>query len=332
MIRTKPWKQNLRVIPPIVKAKIEGFDTNVCIVACLVQIDVGRIKDGLYGHLGIRWQDGKLVCSEMVIPPAKIGRYSRYNRHGREIKRDDLPMVSKTWSIEVPNYGDWNRGSHEIDFTKPVYQRDHYAPKLVSMRIQHEGADLSIEAHIFRFVIEEVLDRRAGDFDYHLLFNLNLLQENVGNHDVFESDASVDDYLRTQYVNWEILPPGDKDDTLIRILMSTKSRDPRVREEIVDRYNFLQKLRPRNFIAGINEFRRYFGAQFTDDLVVFENLEYGNAIYVMFEDWKLMSQKSRMDLLSSATSNFVRIPHTKTWKMRLAHLINRERKESAGES
>ncbi len=52
---------------------------------------------------------------------------------------------------------------------------------------------------------------RLHGYDYadRFLFNLNLLQENVGAADVFPADAALADYLRSIYhtVGWELLPP-----------------------------------------------------------------------------------------------------------------------------
>lgn len=321
MTKTKPWKQNLLKIPPRIEAKVKSFKSDDCVVACVMSIGADKIDAGLFRHLEISRVEGQPVFPEQIVPPKQIGRYSRYNIDGREIVRDDLPKEPRTWSIEAPNYGDWSRGSHEVDFSKDAYPREYFAPKLVPITIRYEGEDIQKQKHIFRFTVDQVLNREAANFWDELLFNLNLLQENIGNHDVFESDATLDDYLRTLYVNWEILPPGESEEMINRILAHSGKDEPRVRERVVDRYNFLRSLNPQNYIAGTNEFRRYFGAQFADDLVVFENVEYGNAIYVMFDNWMELSRKSRTELLSSSTSEFVRIRHTKTWKRRLARLI-----------
>lgn len=91
-------------------------------------------------------------------------------------------------------------------------------------------------------------------------------------------------------------------------------------------------LGPRNFVAGTSGFSRYFGAQFADDLVVFENVSYGNAAYVMFDEWERLSQLSRVELLAS-DEHFVRVPHANSWERRLRELIDdelRKRKRRPG--
>jgi hypothetical protein len=93
------------------------------------------------------------------------------------------------------------------------------------------------------------------------------------------------------------------------------------RERISERYDVLASLKPIAYIAGSSGFQRYFGAKFAENLVVFENLEYGNAIYVMFEDWEHVSQQSRLDLLNGDEKKFERIIHRKGWKKALKAIV-----------
>ena len=67
-------------------------------------------------------------------------------------------------------------------------------------------------------------------------------------------------------------------------------------------------------------FRRYFGAQFQHDLVAFENVEYGNAIYVLKGDWAILSKLSRGELLKLNTG-VDRIVHFVGWEAKAARII-----------
>lgn len=166
-----------------------------------------------------------------------------------------------------------------------------------------------------------MIDKTSENFENHLLENLNLLQENIGAIDIFPSDATLTDYLKTIYVHWEILPPGDRDETIDRIFSGFKSSSEDLRKKLTSRYNLLSKLGPKAYISGTSGFRRYFGAQFSDFLVVFENLEYGNALYVMFEEWEGLSKMSRIDLLSGDRKGFKRIVHRRGWEDDLKRTI-----------
>lgn len=319
-----PWKQNLLRIPGNIEDKISHTKHDAWLVACSLRIDLSKIQAGTYAHLGLLYENSKVIVPQQIVPPTSVGRYSKANREGREIIRKDLPKYNKTWSVTTPNYGDWSKGSHQIEWETEAYPRDFVPPKLLTIGIEQLGVDAQRLAGIFKFTVNEVLDRQSADFDSQLLFNLNLLQENVGNHDVYQSTASRDDYLRTLYVNWEILPPGEREETFQRILRIAATTDPVVRQQLRERFDVLHSLKPINFVQGTNEFRRYFGAQFAADLVVFENLEYGNAIYVMFEEWEQLSRKTRIELLASREGRFVRIPHTKTWRARLKAVVREE--------
>jgi hypothetical protein len=68
---------------------------------------------------------------------------------------------------------------------------------------------------------------------------------------------------------------------------------------------------------------------------VFENLNYGNAIYVIYERWEELSRRSRIDLLKGPREGFERIPHNDNWERRLKdvlheHLEAKARRRPAG--
>jgi hypothetical protein len=100
---------------------------------------------------------------------------------------------------------------------------------------------------------------------------------------------------------------------------------PEQRAKVSQRYATLKQMRPLHFITGTSGFARYFGASFGDRLVVFENLEYGNAIYAMFEDWRRLSQLTRLDLRANASAEFERIEHRGNWVARVKRLVEARR-------
>ena len=140
--------------------------------------------------------------------------------------------------------------------------------------------------------------------------------------DVFAADADANAYLKSISVYWEILPPGERSEMLTHILAKFREPTKELREKLLDRYRVLEKLGPVAYISGTSGFQRYFGAQFADNLVVFENLEYGNAIYVMFDNWEELSKLSRIELLKNRPGfGFERIVHRAGWKDALKKLI-----------
>lgn len=316
----RPWRRNLLKVPPGILQRARSFGKDQCQAACVKQIRAVDLQAGVYAHIGLSYDDA-VACPEQALPLPTTGRYSSYNVHGREVVLRDEPMTTKSWSLTSPNYGDWSKGSHESVVHRDVYRRDNWSPWFLTIRIACIGKDILGQWYTFRFTVDRVLDRRSPDFLDDLLYDLNLLQENVGNHNLYESDAPVEEFLKTLYVNWEILPPGERDNNIARIVAGLRPGDQRAKALVVERYLLLERLRPRCFVKGTSGFARYFGAQFGDDFVVFENVEYGNAIYVMRENWQTLSQRSRTELLASPDQTFVRIRHSKAWKAHLARVV-----------
>jgi len=332
----KTWKKNFREVPKEILAKIKELKGDDFTISSVKRIPEADIAAGKYAHLGLVMKDGVPVFPSEQIPNARNGKFSRINAEGIELVLKDEPKVAKTFSFEAPNYGDWTNGSHTVEWDRAVYQREWFAPKELTLQTEILGEEMKAEkTYIVRFGINEVLNRKSSRFmkSQHLkndlFFNLNLLQENVGAANVFSSDATRGDYLKTVFVTWEILPPGEREETIAKILGGFKSPSPEIRKKIEARYALLTKLKPEAFISGTSGFSRYFGAKFSDSLVVFENLEYGNAIYAMFEDWETLSKLSRIELLKGTRTGFERIVHATGWEKRLIELVQTKVKRAA---
>jgi hypothetical protein len=71
---------------------------------------------------------------------------------------------------------------------------------------------------------------------------------------------------------------------------------------------------------------RYIGALFADDLVVFENVRYGNALYVLYGNWEEISKRPRIDLLRNRDVSFERFVHSADWTERFQAHIRAEKR------
>jgi hypothetical protein len=319
-------QKNYFRVPPEVAAKLREIGARDLVVACVRNIGAKEIAEGHYSHLGMAMRKATLVIPDRILPRESAGRYSKYNRYGRIVVHRDRPKIITTYTVESPNYGDWTKGYHDVEFTREVYQRTFFPPKELEIKMEVLSEEESHRTRIFtvKFSVDEVLRSDEEDFDTDLLYAINLLQENVGGVDIFPSDASREDYIRTIRVSWEILPPGERDIVLARII-GTRRVDEAVRRRYQHRYDLLSRLAPEAWVHGQSGFRRYFGAKFSNDLVVFENVEHGNAIYVMGENWKTLTKLSRYELMSSRRQGFKRIVHRGRWERRVERLVQERR-------
>lgn len=306
--------KNLRLINDAVRSQLKALNSRYVVAGVSKLYSSKQLRDGLLQHLRLKLSESGLSYPEFIIPAASSGKYSDRNRNGYEVVRKDLPKETHYNSVETPNWGDSYNGTHTVDLPYEKYPRDFVAPELARIKVTCANNAPGMDNYVLVFEVDRVLDQQSDSFEPDLLGCLNLLQENVGAHGVQRSGATLADYRESLQVSWEILPPGTREEVLQRVFRGTQPTSEE-RKTVEDRFDFLERLGHKSWIHGTSGFQRYFGALLADDLVVFENIRYGNAIYVMFGDWRILSQRSRTELLSGRHGDkFERIVHTSGWK------------------
>lgn len=317
-------------VPDFVRDQISRCDSDTFYVGRVRTYSAEELAGRALEHLGITWNGQALSYDASVVPPSATGRWSLYNIDGRAFVRRDLPKVEKTvggW--EVPNFGNWNKGSHTHYATRKVYPREIWYAQRLPILIDAQAPMGDKVAIAFR--VDRVFDRRDLN-ERDLKLACSLLRENINRHvSVVPSKLSVAEWLQDQRVAWEILPRGQMTFEKVVARFKANPASPRV-QVMQNRYQAVDSMHPPAVIMGEGEFSRYFGFQFRDDLVVLENLDYGNALYVMFEDWTVLSQRTRVDLLADASANYERIVHSSGWEDRLRALLIREGHDVTGGS
>lgn len=315
--------KNLLKIPKHVMRKLDKIGERYLVAGVVVMRSAAELKDGSLAHLGVALTDAGLELPSEIEPPAESGKYSRRNREGYEVRRTDLPKETFSVTHEAPNWGGY--GTHTVYQTRERFPIEYHAPRHSTIELDCEDSSAGKPQYSIKCEVSQVLDRQAQGFEEALLACLNLLQENVGDCDIGRAGATFADYIQSIKVKWEVLPPGTKEEAFARVFGGrTPSSEERVLVE--DRFNFFGSLRPKAHIYGRSGLQRYFGAQIKDDLVVFENMEHGNAMYVMFEDWEDLSQKSRVDLLSGRYGDgFERVVHAGDWKERVREILQKRK-------
>lgn len=318
-------KKNLRSIPEVVLQKIKNSNKKRFVVGCAAKFRAEDLRAGRLKNLGITLTDRGLEISESLVPPGSQGKFSEANVDGLEIIRKDLPKERKTRSVDVPNWRGY--GTHSVDLPYERYPREFRAPRELTISASCENRKPALPFYVIAFRVEEVLESDQRDFMEKLFENLNLLQENVGACGVESADVSISEYSKSLHVAWDILPPGTKEETLERLF---RGRNPSQEERDVagERHDFFSSLNPQRLVFGSNGLRRYFGALLESDLVVFENIQYGNAVYILFNKWEDLSRKSRIELLKGKyEEEFVRVPHVAGWKGKVRAVVAEKRKK-----
>lgn len=240
--------------------------------------------------------------------------------YGWEITRKDLPKVSKDIYLgERPIYGDWSNGSFSLWQKRDVYPVEEHGPRDYTIEV-----DLlrTIDGDfLFKFALDCTLSVDDEGFDGDLLYCLNLLQENTGSCGVESSETSRQDFIATTLVDWEIFPPGSFDCFLAKAKSTTTDNRQANNQIIEERVAEFRRLSPESYILGKGGFNRYIGAVLPNGVVSFENLRYGNALYVLYEDWEEVSQRSRSELLKGTSANYERIPHVDGWEKRFRNAV-----------
>ncbi|KJF19114.1 hypothetical protein SZ00_06041 (plasmid) [Rhodococcus sp. AD45] len=310
-------------VPAFIHELVEGCSSDTFRIGKARTYSLGELASGKLGHLGVSWSnDAGLHIDEFIVPPAGNGKWSKYNVDGWTKVLRNLPKVQKTiggW--QSPNFGDWSRGSHTHFSTREVYQREIWYGQQLAIQIQAqepEDEQITIGLYVDRFFDRTNMDER----DLHLA--CSLLRENIDSHvTVIPAAESLTDWLERQRVTWEILPIGEEGPQSFARLVSKLRVAPESpqAQRMLERYDKVLSLDPIEEIVGLGEFARYFGFKFREDLVALESLDYGNALYLMYKDWKTLSQRSRIDLLTDTSADYDRVIHKDGWEARLATLL-----------
>jgi hypothetical protein len=274
--------------------------------------------------------DGDLLGSGSLIEYLpESGRFGRWNVNGHVLKRRDLPKVEKTYAWESRNFG---RTDTSTRFrTRMVYQSELIHGRGMRLSVQATPKD-SGPGYIVYVRCEFLFDRAAGVDERDVMMAASLVGEALGaTPRAVSPSLSRQEWAASLVVTWSFLPPGDYTPTRIYDLVYD-GHVPRAssfaREVMLDRIEMIQSTRPGQVVIGASGSDRYVGFRYRDDLVALENFTYGNALYVMYEDWETLSRKSRLELLSGGMQGFDRVVHAGKWRDTFRNLLTAHKHDS----
>lgn len=297
-----------------VQRDLERIDGPRIVVAAILTITVDDAAK--YELAGLSFASGLISVTEPAPPPRACGIWAKRNLDGWQEKRKELPKEMRDISNWAPN---WNgSGHHLVSRSVEAWPVEHHPARMLTLSATileqlKDGA-------IVRFRIDQPLDRADPEFVENLQFNLRLLREVVGSAQIYNADMSDEEFADLQFVDWELIPAGSGDRVLAR-LATRKSATSEQIEVASQRLRVLEKLDHDGFIVGHGKFARYFGAKFGEKLLVLENLDYGNALYVFEENWEKLTQLNRTELIRRRDPGVHRLPHLPGWQSAIRKLL-----------
>ena len=319
--RQVPYKRNVRKIPALPRLLLQAEPESRFIAGVVKRFTLSELSAGALSHLGVQVNEGVVTYPSSILPPNDMGRFSKRNASGWMVIRRDLPKETFEHTFVSPIWGDWSRGSNTITQYRERFRREQIPaplhPLLLENLIEGKSGD-----PVFKISVEMPLNRQQPDFEEKVLWGLNLLQENLGTTGLLHADATGEELIGSLNLSWDIFPPGTVDEVVERMVgrMPTMTKDQQT--VMRERVQMFSRLKPRDYIQGQGVLGQYFGARFADDLVVFENLHYGNALYVLYGDWQELSQMSRLDIQRLPDDRYMRFKHTPGWKERfIQHML-----------
>lgn len=259
------------------------------------------------------------VEGQSVLPDASLGPVSERNSEGDEIVHRDQPKETAHRQIEwewVEWHGPYReRNSKIVDVPYERYPRTPVPPhsmELVATTVEEDQA----------LIINEIFEYDPDDGD-RLRHGINLLLEIFGKCEVFTEDLEGIAIPEVQRLNWKILPEGRYPwgDIEPHVEHIVRDKSDRERSVYFHRWRKIVEFDPEFVAVGRAGFRGYLIFGFPEDeTYVLESAYYGNATYILGEDWDTLSHMTKAELLEDDLHED-RIIHREGWDQQIEELF-----------
>lgn len=303
--RIRTLELNLRGLPPTSR-----------IVAAVPTADV---PPGLLKKIGFREHP---AVGEAVLP-AVLGPVSRYNAEGRAIVHRDQPMETcfrqREWT-----YYQWH-GREKVLVTEIVdvpyrrYPRTQIPPPGVELRV--------VKLADGRQAISTPAATAGGDDREVTVLHINLMLELFGQCEI------VDDRLNPAAspivrLNWHVLPSGSRPwgELKAHVQKVIDAQKHGNRPVIEHRLQIVNNYGATFTAIGTAGFSGYVVFGFPAmDIYVLECSRFGNATYVLGDNWDVISKMTKAEILN-AELHKARIVHARDWEGKLDTMFRAARK------
>lgn len=315
-------KKNFKKVPTALLAKAKLLGDVELVVGCTKQFTRTEIVNGKLAPYGISAESAGGGFT--VLPSKDAGKYSRRNACGHTITHRDQPKVLREIPYHVKDwYDEWHDGTYE----KLCYPVEYVEPsnRKITARVKEVVGDL----YIVSFRLTGTMKYSDPDFIREVLNGINIMWENVGVCGVERADAAMEEFEHVIHVPWKIFPLGHftVEQVAEFFVQGRGSQEINGRRRLIEeRLQFLKELGAKTLIQGLDSFNGYVGAELEDQVFVFDNVNYGNAAYILKGEWKELSKKPRSVLKKEFKETAVQVPHNGDWRSGIAKAIEKLRR------
>lgn len=247
-----------------------------------------------------------------LLLPCVIGPVSRFNANGGfEIHRDR--------EMETCYREAYIKGWHDIYYFVTIPYKRYPRTPILAPNVELMIADVGGEKLILSPVlVKNIIESKKNT---HVI---NLFLELFGECEIYKEDfAPALSNIPLKKVNWEILPSGtyvwDRVKDVVGKIIDYKKKHKAV---VIERnIEVISKYKPSGLIVGRGGFKGYLVFEFpSKKLYVLENLIYGNATYILGNDYEELSKLTKGQIIGGELHE-ARLVHRQGWdKMLEKHL------------
>jgi hypothetical protein len=257
--------------------------------------------------------DGIPAEGDAILPVA-IGAATRFNAHGKEIIRRDLPMETRSRMINT-SWKDWHGQIHYGTQTRDyeAYPRELIPPPEEFLTAMRKGDRIVAASRIINRDEDE-----AG-----IVNMLNVFLECFPSFEIVQPDLTEPTQIRR--LNWKILPQGqypfERARSALEDYLQRLPEDDRA--TATERIRAITRHDPDFVAVGVGGFSDYVVFGFTGRRrYVLESPNTGNATYIFEDDWESISRLSKREILLENRQE-ARLIHNTRWYKAVSEVINR---------
>lgn len=279
--------------------------------------DLGRFQARLT-QLGF---SHPLIAGERLLPSASLGRSAAINAEGwTEIHRDrpkETAYRTIIWRWQMRRGHGYEEASKPVDVPYRRYPRTLHSPFGMELALLPTAEGALIAA------LPTLTKGRTPELQ--VITAINLLVEIFGECEVLTENLERFIAAPIRHLNWQVLPLGELPWARLEphLRRATAHKPGRTREIFAHRFSLLNSFRPDFCAVGRHGFNGYVVFGFPGrNFFLLESIHFGNATYVLGNDWERVSQLTKAEILDRGLHQG-RVLHTSEWDQQVRRLFPR---------